>query len=176
MRFIIAGTILVGAAAFAVGCNQAPDTEATSFTIASPATASKYMLTEEPDEAVGVIEARESASDGEKIAVVGRIGGAISPWVNGRAAFTLLDASMVLVAEGTDTGDDQICTGDCCATERAHATMLVKIVDATGRVLEIDSRRLLGIAENDMVVVCGRATKDKSGNVALIADGVFVRR
>jgi hypothetical protein len=136
----------------------------------------RYLLSEEPDDAIGVIEARESAADGAPITVVGRIGGTTKPWVNGRAAFTLLDASMVLVAEGTDSGEGEVCTGDCCAAERAHATMLVKILDETGRVLEVDSRRLLGLAENDMVVVCGKAAKDKSGNVVLIADAVFIRR
>jgi hypothetical protein len=136
----------------------------------------RYTLAEEPEDAIGVIDARESASDGAPLTVVGRIGGTTSPWVNGRAAFTLLDASLVMVAEGADTGEGEICTGDCCAAERAHATLLVKFLDDTGRLLEVDSRQLLGIAENDMVVVCGKAKTDKNGNVALVADAVFVRR
>lgn len=173
---MLLAAMFLGTIALFSGCNRAPEAGSQPSPSSNPIDGSRYMLTEEPDEAIGVIEARESASDGAPITVVGRIGGTISPWVNGRAAFTLLDASMVLVAEGTDTEEGQICTGDCCAAERGNATMLVKIIDDKGRVLEVDSRRLLRIVENDMVVVCGKATKDKSGNVALMVDGIFVRR
>jgi hypothetical protein len=176
MRTILFAAMLGTAVAHISGCGRAPDTDSVTGTPSNPIDGSRYLLSDEPDDAIGVIEARESAVDGAPITVVGRIGGTTTPWVNGRAAFTLLDASMVLVAEGTDAGEGQICTGDCCAAERAHATMLVKILDENGRVLAADSRQLLGLAENDMVVVCGKATKDKSGNVALIADAVFIRQ
>jgi hypothetical protein len=164
------------AAALLSGCGAAPDAQSRPAAEATAIDGARYTLAEEPDDAIGVIEARESASDGAALTVVGRIGGTTSPWVNGRAAFTLLDASLVLVAEGADSGEGEICTGDCCAAERAHATMLVKFLDDNGRVLEVDSRQLLGIAENDMVVVRGKAKKDKNGNVSLVADTVFVRR
>jgi hypothetical protein len=171
LSFVLSATI-----ALVCGCGGAPNA-GSRVAIASPQIGgARYTLAEEPDDAIGVIDARQSASDGAPLTVVGRIGGTVSPWVNGRAAFTLLDASLMLVAEGADTGEGQICTGDCCAAERSHATMLVKIVDDEGRVLEVDSRQLLGIAENDMVVVRGTAKKDKNGNVALAADAVFVRR
>jgi hypothetical protein len=176
MKSIFVSLVFAGTAAVISGCGVASEVESGTASASTPIDGAKYMLAEEPDDAIGVIEARKSAADGATLTVVGRIGGTISPWVNGRAAFTLLDASLTLVAEGTDTGQGQICTGDCCAAERAHATILVKIVDQSGRVLSIDSRQLLGIAENDMVVVCGKATKDKTGNVALIADGAFIRR
>jgi hypothetical protein len=168
--------MILNALTFVTGCGGAGDaaTQATNASLAVDG--SKYVLMEEPEEAVGIIEARESASDGDPLVVVGRIGGTTSPWVEGRAAFTLLDASILLVAEGAECGEGEMCSGDCCAAERAHATMLVKITDPGGRVLAVDARRLLGLAENDMVVVRGKASKDNSGNVALIADGVFVRR
>jgi hypothetical protein len=162
--------------ALSCGCGGGPDASRRAATASTQINGARYKLAEEPDDALGVIEARESAIDGAPLTVVGRIGGTVSPWVNGRAAFTLLDASLVVVAEGADNEEGEICTGDCCAAERAHATMLVKIVDDHGRVLKVDSRELLGIAENDMVVACGKAKKDKNGNLALIADAVFVRR
>jgi hypothetical protein len=137
---------------------------------------SKYILTEEPDGAIGVIAARESAKNGEPIDVVGRIGGAANPWIEGRAAFTLLDASMTLVANGTESGSNQICLDDCCAQERSASTTLVKVVDVSGRVLPADARKLFDITADDMVVVRGTASKDESGNFVVLADGVHVRR
>jgi hypothetical protein len=137
---------------------------------------SKYVLAEEPDDAIGVIEARESAQNGDAVVIVGRIGGAKNPWIDGRAAFMLLDASMVLVADGTERAEGEMCMDDCCAAERAESTTLVKIVDGSGKVVAADARRLLGVAENDMVVVRGTVSKDDAGNFVMLADGIHIRR
>lgn len=137
---------------------------------------SKYVLSEEPEGAIGVIAARESAHDGDSVVIVGRIGGAANPWIEGRAAFTMLDASKSIVAQGTEPSSGQLCTGDCCALERAACTILIKIVDEAGRVLVVDSREAFGLTSEDMVVVRGKISKDESGNVALLADGLHIRR
>ncbi|MEK6250009.1 MAG: hypothetical protein N2C12_17630, partial [Planctomycetales bacterium] len=132
-------------------------------------------LAEEPDGAMGVIAARESVEDGAPLVLVGRIGGCAKPWIEGRAAFTLLDASMSVVAEGEESADGEICEGDCCATERLGCTTLVKVVDQQGKVLPVDSRDLFGLKESDMVVVQGTAKKDESGNFVMLAKGIFIR-
>ena len=108
--------------------------------------------------------------------IVGRIGGAANPWIEGRAAFTLLDASMALVADGAESKEGEICLDDCCAEERGKCTTLVKVVDANGKLVAADSRKLLGLNEADTIVVQGTASKDESGNFTVLAQGVFVRR
>jgi hypothetical protein len=137
---------------------------------------SKYLLTEEPDGAIGVIEALESGADGQPIVVVGKIGGAPNPWIDGRAAFTLLDASKTVVADGAECCEDEICMDDCCAADRAACTTLVKVVDDTGKVLAVDARQLLEIGNDELVVVRGKVSKDAEGNFAVLADGVHIRR
>jgi len=161
-----------------MGCGTAP-APASSSTSHAPTTsidASQFKLIEEPEGAVGVIAARESAVDGAPLVLVGRIGGSANPWIDGRAAFTLLDASMSVVAEGEDSGDGEICTGDCCSTERLHCTTLVKVVDDHGHLVPVDSRKLLDLKVSDMLVVQGIAQKDKSGNFVMLAKGVYVRK
>lgn len=158
------------------GCGSAPATESHANQVASSIDTTQFLLSEEPDGAVGVIAARKSAEDGAPIVLVGRIGGSPNPWIDGRAAFMLLDASMSVVAEGEDSAEDELCTGDCCATERLACTALVKVVDANGQVVAVDSRKLLGLKESDMVVVEGTAKKDKSGNFSMLANRVFVRK
>jgi hypothetical protein len=133
------------------------------------------MLAEEPDDAVGVIAARETAKDGDPIVVVGRIGGAKDPWIDGRAAFMLLDASIVVVADGTAGADGQICMEDCCASQRADSTTLVKVVDENGKLLAVDARKLLGVSQDDVVVLRGTVSKDDAGNFIVLANGVHVR-
>jgi len=158
------------------GCSSSSESVASSAAVAESIDKSLYLLEEEPEGALGVIAARESAEDGTPVVIVGRIGGATSPWVEGRSAFTLLDASITVVAEGEDAAEDEICNGDCCATERLGCTTLVKVVDQTGRLLSIDTRQLLEVNVEDMVVVQGVAKKDDSGNFSLLANGVYVRR
>lgn len=157
------------------GCGDSTTPEHVSVTPVS-LDGSKYVLADEPDGAIGVIEARKSAKNGEPIVIVGRIGGATNPWIDGRAAFMLLDASMTLVADGAESAEGEICMDECCAAERTGSTTLVKVVDDGGKVLAVDARKLLGVAANDMVVVRGNVSKDDAGNFVVLADSVHVRQ
>lgn len=157
----------------ATGCGTATDFAVVQATTVN-VDGSKYLLDEEPDGAVGVIAARETAEDGKPLVMVGRIGGTKNPWIVGRAAFTLLDASMTVVAEGEMT-EGAICTEECCDAERATCTAVVKIVDQNGSLISVDSRQLLGVKDSDMVVVKGRAKKDDKGNFVMLADQVYIR-
>lgn len=170
-------TVAASALSLSIGCGSPASTtlESSAAATKTAVNGDKYLLAEEPDDAVGVIEARETANNGDPLVVVGRIGGSDKPWVEGRAAFMLLDASMAVVAEGTESAAGEVCMGDCCANERAECTTLVKVVD-NGALVAADSRQLLGLKENDFVVVRGKASKDESGNFTVLAEGVFIRR
>ena len=153
------------------GCGGAPATES-----AANVDGAQFLLNEEPDGAVGVIAARESAEDGAPLVLVGRVGGSATPWIDGRAAFMLVDASMAVVNDSEEMVDGALCTEGCCADELKECTTLVKVVDAGGQVVPVDSRKLLGLKESDMVVVEGAAKKDKSGNFSMLATRVFIRK
>ena len=160
------------------GCGQ-QTVEATSTSADSTPSIdkSKYVLSAEPDGAVGVMIAREDFKNQDDIVLVGRIGGRKNPWIEGRSAFMLIDASMSVVADGEDTDESQVCMDDCCASLRAECTTLVKIVDDQGKPLAIDARELLDVTENDMVVVQGKVQRDKDeGTFTVAASGVYVRR
>lgn len=176
MKTFLSFGIVLATCLLTIGCGSSSAT--TDAVVATPASidGSKFLLAEEPDDAVGVIEARELAKDGQSIVVVGRIGGAANPWVEGRAAFTLIDASKLIVADGEESGEGEICMDDCCADERADCTTLVKVVDADGKLVAADARKLLGVTDSDMIVVSGRVSKDDTGNFAILASGVHVRR
>lgn len=164
---------LLTTGALLVGCAQ-EDAPSPSAAVDG----AKFLLAEEPDGAMGVIAASESAEDGAPLVLVGRVGGSANPWIKGRAAFTLLDPSIAVVSEAEaaeSDSDTKICTGDCCATERKGCTTLVKVVDAQGELVRVDARELLGLKESDMVVVRGKAERDDAGNFFVLADGVHVR-
>jgi len=177
MRLVLVIVVASSVSAAVIGCGVGSSVEIPPRAeTASTMECSKYTLSKEPDGAIGVIAAREAANHGEPIVVVGRIGGVANPWIEGRAAFTLLDASVDVVPEGTEGKPGAICTGDCCACERAASMTLVKLVDENGQLIAVDARQLLGVAANDVVVIHGKANKDQRGNLVVLADGVFIRR
>ena len=104
--------------------------------------------------------------------LVGRIGGGQKPWIDGRAAFLLVDDGVA-----PSCADEQ-CEDGCaeCALALAEATTLVKFVDDQGKVRATDARQLLGVENFQTVVVKGVASRDKAGNVSVIADGIYIRR
>lgn len=176
MKYVIFSVAIVAFAAGLSGCGETSTPDSAVSTTTASIKGDQFLLADEPDGAIGVIEARDTAEDGQPLVIVGRIGGAANPWIEGRAAFTLLDASMALVADGTESGEGEICLDDCCAEERGKCTTLVKVIDADGKLVAADSRKLLGVAEADTVVIQGTASKDESGNFTVLAQGVFVRR
>jgi hypothetical protein len=168
---IFAGLLLVA------GCAQeaAPTTSATTATNAPTIDGSKFLLNEEPANVATVIEAREASEDGEDIVLVGRIGGSVNPWVEGLAAFSIVDPTLKACSD--IPGDECKKPWDyCCETHKLPAsTAFVKFVDNDGRPLKADARELLCLKELQTVVVRGKAHRDDAGNLTVLADGLFVR-
>lgn len=130
----------------------------------------RYLMSSAPASSIGVLDLKEKGKSGEQVAVTGRIGGGVKPWIEGRAAFLLVDH--------TAPWPSAECGPDCphCAQELAAASMVVKFVDDQGKTIAIDSRQLLGVKDEDEVVVNGVASRDEKGNVALMASSIFIKR
>jgi hypothetical protein len=155
------------------GCGQQNDVP--SQAAASAVDGAKFLLTDEPEGAQDVINVREISADADEIVIVGRIGGD-SPWIENRAAFSIVDNSLRacsdIPGDGCSTPWDY-----CCETDKLPgATALVKIVDADGKLLKVDARELLNVEELSTVVVQGTAQRDDEGNLTVLASGVFVRK
>ena len=131
------------------------------------------MVDSEPAGAIPVGEARESTEDGQDVTLVGLIGGSSDPFVEGLAAFTIVDPKVPYCApdEGCPTPWDYCCTQDQVKDNIAT----VKIVDEVGRPVVHGARGLLGVKELSTVVVKGKAKRDDQGNLTVSANQVFVR-
>ncbi len=135
----------------------------------------QFLLAAEPAGAQDVIAVREASADADEVVIVGRIGGD-SPWIEDRAAFSIVDSSLKacsdIPGDGCPTPWDY-----CCETDKLPgATALVKVVDADGKLVEADARELLDVEELSTVVVQGTAQRDEQGNLTVLASGVFVRK
>lgn len=135
-----------------------------------------YILDAEPAGAKDVITVREEAESDDEVVIVGRIGGSKDPWVEGRAAFSIVDTSLLACSDRA--GDDCPAPWDyCCETDKLPDSIaLVKFVDSDGRLLAASARELFTLRELQTVVVHGRAQRDDSGNLTVLADGLFVRK
>lgn len=171
MRFATVSTMVLGASLVLLGCGDGGGAAATKTAVDG----SRYLLKAEPDGAQAVVAAREQVRDGDEIVLLGRIGGSTDPWIEGRAAFSVVDPSVTACNE--IPGDKCPTPWDyCCRTaELPKAKALVKIVDERGDLVAEDARTLLALEELQTVVVRGKAQRDDAGNLTVLATGIFVR-
>ena len=135
----------------------------------------KFLLPAEPASAKNVKEAKQQAADNEEIVLVGRIGGEEKPFVDGAAAFTIVDTSLVPCSERP--GETCATPWDYCCDLNAlpESTATVKFVDANGSTLPVGAKELLGVAELQTVVVRGQAKRNGS-NLVVHATGLYVKK
>ena len=175
MSYNFLGNTFIVAIAIALsgGCGGATPKPLTSD---ASADGKAYLLASEPADAKGVKDTRAAAKDAEEVTLVGRIGGDEKPWVEGQAAFLIVDTSLKPCNERP--GDDCPIPWDyCCdAGELPTSKAMIKIVDAAGKTIATDARKLLGVKELQTVVVHGKAKRDDAGNLTVLADKIFVRK
>lgn len=157
--------------ASALGCSDsATPPDSTSSTSENR---SQFLVDIEPADAIGVGAARQSAESGEQITLVGRIGGSHEPFVEGIAAFTIVDESVPYCS------DDEGCRKPwdyCCKQDQVKVNIAtIKVVDESGSPVSSDARQLLGVKELSMVVIQGQVTRDEEGNLSVSTKQVFVR-
>lgn len=133
----------------------------------------QFVLPAAPENAQGVLAVRQTAAGGEEVVVVGRIGGSTQPFVEGMAAFSLVDNSLRACS---DIPGDQCPTpwDFCCEADLPKARTLVKFVDESGQIIPTDARTLLGVSELQTVYVRGQAHRDADGNLTVLARGVYM--
>ena len=125
-----------------VGCQQSSTPVADNASATRPPVdGSVYLLTDEPEDAKDVIAVRETAADGEEVLVVGRIGGSENPWIDGRAAFSIVDNSLKACSD--IPGDTCEKPWDyCCETPALpSSTALIKVVDQNGELVGRDGKQ-----------------------------------
>jgi hypothetical protein len=160
--------------AFLTGCTQ----QAAGPSPEHAALGQKFLLGNEPEGAVGIIDFRESpsAAEGADVTLVGRIGGGKTTWSSQSASFLLSDPAHDIAA-----GSEHECHSENCpfckgkpGAETAQAIVLLTGDD--GKVPPIDARKLLPLEEGQTVVVSGRAEVNAIGQLVVHARGLYLRR
>lgn len=131
----------------------------------------RYLLPTAPADALDVAAARERVAAGDTVTVRGVVGGSVKPFVEGLAAFTLVDPSLLSCAE-----DDMNCKTPwdyCCIDPQTIAEKSVTVeFREDGATLTASPRGFHGLDHLASVVVQGVAERDAQGNVTIVASGV----
>jgi hypothetical protein len=132
-----------------------------------------------PEGAINVDEAKESAKEGDEIAVRGRIGGVLEPFTKGRAAMTLADMDNIVSC--ADMEEDHCPTpwDYCCESpeELIANTLTVQVVGDDGRPLKSALDGAHGIEPLSVVVVKGKVgPRPGPGVLILNASAIYVEK
>lgn len=125
-----------------------------------------------PADAKDISEARRTRTlkVGDAVVLQGRIGGGNAPFVQGRAAFTLVGRGLKACNE--IPGDNCSRPWDYCCETRADIranSISVQVVDSAGQVLRTGFKGRRGLKELSEVVVVGEVASTEGGGVVVNA-------
>jgi hypothetical protein len=157
-------------ACLAVACGG---DEAASSSPTTSGLPERFLLPAVPAGAQDVGTVWKDAQAGEEVVVRGVVGGSAKPFVEGLAAFTLVDPALK-----SCVGDGMGCKTPwdyCCIDPQtiAKSSVTVEFREA-GRPLAASPRGFHGLDHLKTVVVRGVAERDAQGNVTIVASGVRV--
>lgn len=154
-----------------MGCGKSEDGEAKKSALEP--TGKQYLTGSEPSSSMPVGDSRAATKDGDPVKLLGRIGGSTAPFIEGLAAFTIVDPKVQFCPpeEQCPTPWDYCCTQN----EVKENIATVKVVNETGSPVAEDARKLLGVKELSLVVVEGTAKRDDQGNLSVLANKVFIK-
>ncbi len=162
------------AIAFVAGCSSEAKKDDKETAKTPALDGANFLVSTAPQDPRDIIPLRKGVEDGQDVVVIGRIGGSTDPWVEGVAAFQLVDRSLAACSD--IPGDACPVPWDyCCVTDKLpDATTLVKVVDDQGQLVSTGAKELLGVSELQTVVVTGKARKDYAGNVTILARKIYI--
>lgn len=134
------------------------------------------ILTQAPEGAVDVVAAKQSAQPGDLVVVRGKIGGRKDPFVEGRAIFQLVDASLPTCAD--NPGDGCPTPWDYCCEPKdqvAAKSTTVQVTGTDGKPLALNLNASGGFKPMATVIVRGKvAARPNESTMIVNADGIYV--
>jgi len=165
------------AALLFVGCGKEKDSPATGQTakqaVSLPAA---LFLAKAPENVVPVKDVKASAAAGDQVVVRAVVGGRKNPFVEGRAMWTAVEASLYNAC--TRPGHGCSAPWDyCCADadELGDNMVTIQVLGADGKLLPVDLTSSTQLAPMTTLVVEGTvAQKPDSKALIVSATGIFV--
>jgi hypothetical protein len=182
IRQVLSGLAMTFALVVAcTGCSQGSATsengEATSSAATGSGLPAGFVLASMPAEVRSVGETKGNVQKGDEVAIRGRIGGSAEPFVEGRAAFTMVDNKLKACSD--IPGDLCPMPWDYCCEPRdslAQHSATVRVVNADGSPASIDLREVTGIKELSDIVVVGTVEQAEGAVLLVHARGIYIAK
>ncbi len=154
-------------------CSKSPTSDPAGTPGGVPELPARYVLATAPADAIGVRALRDAMPREGEVKVLGRV----KDFVDGRAMFTIVDASVPSCADRP--GDNCTTPWDYCCEEPKSLARNTATVEFHGDDDAIVRARVKGVSGIDhltRVVVVGKAVQDSAGNLTIRASGLGVQR
>lgn len=162
--------IVIAAAGALAGCSEKAPVETAGETGGSAPQLEQVVQAAPAPQAAGVAAARSEAKPGEPVVLTGRV----KDFVDGAAAFTVVDSSVpscVEMGDGCTTPWDYCCIP---ADKMAQNTAMVKVVGSGETPLPGSVKGVRSIDHLTTVTIEGTARKDDAGNLTVDASKIYV--
>ncbi len=172
MRSSLTLVAAVCALAFVAGCGE--KSKASGASEAAPPKSDvpeKFWAAQAPASPKSVAVVKKESKNGDEVSVVGRVGGAEKVFVDGIAAFTIVDeAAVACTKDHCETPWDYCCVD---AKELTAQTITVEFVDGD-KPVKTGARGFHGLDYLSTIVVTGKVSRDDAGNVTVRATALHV--
>jgi hypothetical protein len=141
-----------------------------------PSLREQFVLRAEPQQPTTIAEAKSKVAESPRVEFVGRIAPDAFDFSRGKAWFWVTE---VIPDEHGHGGNNHAESCPFCKHKAAEVPQaVVEFVDAAGKTLDIDARKLFDIGPGDTVVIrgTGKRMADMNDLFAVTADGIYVRR
>jgi hypothetical protein len=170
-------SIMVFAAA---GCDRADETPSSgsggsSATASADALPQGLILSAAPTDVKDVNALKGAAKEGDEVVLRGRVGGRVEPFVEGRAAFQIVDLGIKsceqMPGDSCETPWDY-----CCEPDVTKSSASIQVVGADGKPVKVGLKGVGGLKPLAEVTVKGKVAKASEGAPLLVnATGIFVK-
>lgn len=157
-----------------IGCGETGTPTPEPSALPSRSDAAKWKLTDAPTDAIGVALVKGSSSQGDRVAVLGKIGGRMEPISPESGVFIIMDTAIPSCAD-MDMGDEGCSTpwDYCCELPETITTnaATVQLRNASGEPIALEDGDLSPL---DTVIVVGEVGPRANEQIMVIlATGVY---
>ena len=164
MSIMTVSVVLTFAFAYAANADRATPTRGPVAGLPSG-----LFVTQAPQNAMGVAEARQKAQEGKPVVIRGRVGGIAKPIADKMAMFVIADLSLGKCKDGC---------ADFCQVKREELLSkmaAVQVVDSSGKPLRIAMEGTNGLKPLAEVVVQGTVGKLDKNVLVVNAQNIYVQ-
>lgn len=132
----------------------------------------KFVLSEKPEGAVPIVDARANIADTTEIVLITKVG------VEDRKVFEEGKASFLVREAFPDPNAGDGHDADNCPFCKRRKSpydglAMVHFKDSDDKVIDTDARKLLGLKEDQEVIIKGSGSMDESGALVVSATGIY---